>query len=56
RLATPSRKGRKTSWVRIGTDFWLDRLEPVVSLFVATYKGNLDVDFWSMIIYKISLS
>ncbi|CAG8437177.1 2639_t:CDS:2 [Funneliformis caledonium] len=26
-------------------DFWLDRLEPVVSLFVATYKGNLDVDF-----------
>jgi len=34
-------------------DFWLDRLEPVISQFVATYKGNVDEDFWSMVIYDV---
>ncbi|CAG8643765.1 8847_t:CDS:1 [Ambispora gerdemannii] len=30
-------------------DFWLDRLEPVIAQFVATYKGEVNEDFWSVI-------
>ncbi|CAG8660672.1 8675_t:CDS:1 [Dentiscutata erythropus] len=31
-------------------DFWLDRLEPVVCNLVATYRGEINEDFWSRII------
>src|SRR6185437_10930089 len=34
-------------------DFWLDRLEPVIAQFIATYKGNVDENFWNMIIFKV---
>ncbi|CAI2179166.1 17743_t:CDS:1 [Funneliformis geosporum] len=37
----------------LNLDFWLDRLEPVVAQFISTYKGNVDDDFWSMIIYQV---
>ncbi|CAG8603303.1 11099_t:CDS:1 [Scutellospora calospora] len=30
-------------------DFWLDRLEPVIWKLVATYRGEVDEDFWSKI-------
>ncbi|RIB02549.1 hypothetical protein C2G38_1896149, partial [Gigaspora rosea] len=30
-------------------DFWLDRLEPVVWNLVATYRGEVDEDFWGRI-------
>ncbi|CAG8653772.1 2530_t:CDS:1, partial [Scutellospora calospora] len=30
-------------------DFWLDRLEPVLWNLVATYRGEIDEDFWSRI-------
>ncbi|CAG8655163.1 673_t:CDS:1 [Ambispora gerdemannii] len=30
-------------------DFWLDRLEPVIAQFVATYKGEVNEEFWSVI-------
>ncbi|GBC09634.1 hypothetical protein RclHR1_00900020 [Rhizophagus clarus] len=36
-------------------DFWLDRLEPVIAQFVATYKGNVDEDFWNMVIFQIPI-
>ncbi|CAG8509268.1 22583_t:CDS:1, partial [Gigaspora rosea] len=31
-------------------DFWLDRLEPVVWNLVATYRGEIDEDFWGRIV------
>ncbi|RIB02550.1 hypothetical protein C2G38_2227527 [Gigaspora rosea] len=31
-------------------DFWLDRLEPVVWNLVATYRGEVDEDFWGRIV------
>ncbi|CAB4415803.1 unnamed protein product [Rhizophagus irregularis] len=34
-------------------DFWLDRLEPVISQFIATYKGNVDENFWNMVIFQV---
>ncbi|CAG8586472.1 1074_t:CDS:1 [Scutellospora calospora] len=30
-------------------DFWLDRLEPVIWNLVATYRGEIDEDFWGRI-------
>ncbi|CAG8437545.1 9297_t:CDS:2 [Acaulospora colombiana] len=30
-------------------DFWLDRLDPVVENLVATYKGEIDQDYWSKV-------
>ncbi|CAG8518565.1 19946_t:CDS:2 [Gigaspora margarita] len=30
-------------------DFWLDRLEPVIWNLVATYRGEINEDFWSRI-------
>ncbi|CAG8548636.1 12062_t:CDS:1 [Ambispora leptoticha] len=30
-------------------DFWLDRLEPVIAQFVATYKGEVSESFWSVV-------
>ncbi|CAH1767145.1 12691_t:CDS:1 [Entrophospora sp. SA101] len=37
-------------------DFWLDRLEPVITQFVATYKGDVDENFWSMAIFNTPYS
>ncbi|CAI2178816.1 13980_t:CDS:1 [Funneliformis geosporum] len=34
-------------------DFWLDRLQPVVAQFVATYKGEVEENFWSVAIYQV---
>ncbi|RIB10012.1 hypothetical protein C2G38_1887320, partial [Gigaspora rosea] len=31
-------------------DFWLDRLEPVIWNLVATYRGEVDEDFWGRIV------
>ncbi|KAF0519604.1 hypothetical protein F8M41_016603 [Gigaspora margarita] len=31
-------------------DFWLDRLEPVIWNLVATYRGEINEDFWSRIV------
>ncbi|CAG8758437.1 8328_t:CDS:1, partial [Cetraspora pellucida] len=31
-------------------DFWLNRLEPVIWKLVATYRGDVDEDFWGRII------
>ncbi|CAG8665138.1 24187_t:CDS:1 [Gigaspora margarita] len=31
-------------------DFWLDRLEPVIWNLVATYRGEIDHDFWGRIV------
>ncbi|RIB10010.1 hypothetical protein C2G38_2251031 [Gigaspora rosea] len=31
-------------------DFWLDRLEPVVWNLVATYRGEIDEDFWGRVV------
>ncbi|CAG8801886.1 11453_t:CDS:1 [Gigaspora margarita] len=31
-------------------DFWLDRLEPVIWNLVATYRGEIDEDFWGRIV------
>ncbi|KAF0469269.1 hypothetical protein F8M41_025618 [Gigaspora margarita] len=31
-------------------DFWLDRLEPVISKLVDTYRGKVDEEFWSKVI------
>lgn len=36
-------------------DFWLDRLEPVIAQFIATYKGNVDEDFWNMVIFQVPI-
>jgi hypothetical protein len=36
-------------------DFWLDRLDPVIAQFVATYKGNVDENFWNMVIFQIPI-
>ncbi|CAG8626036.1 22791_t:CDS:1 [Gigaspora rosea] len=33
-------------------DFWLDRLEPVILKLVATYRGEIDEEFWSKIMNK----
>ncbi|CAG8603411.1 166_t:CDS:2 [Ambispora leptoticha] len=33
--------------IRIRCDFWLDRLEPVIWKLVATYRGEIDEEFWS---------
>ncbi|RIA94175.1 hypothetical protein C1645_760767 [Glomus cerebriforme] len=37
----------------LNLDFWLDRLEPVITQFIATYKGNVDEDFWNMVIFQV---
>jgi len=34
-------------------DFWLDRLDPIITQFIATYKGNVDEDFWNMVIFQV---
>ncbi|CAG8448458.1 10117_t:CDS:2 [Diversispora eburnea] len=34
-------------------DFWLDRLEPVITQFVSTYKGDVDEKFWSIAVYNV---
>ncbi|KAG9290520.1 hypothetical protein G9A89_002495 [Geosiphon pyriformis] len=36
---------------QLGLDmnFWLDRLEPVIWKFVATYRGEIDKEFWSKV-------
>ncbi|CAG8628104.1 10729_t:CDS:1 [Ambispora leptoticha] len=34
-------------------DFWLDHLEPVIAKFVATYKGDVDEAFWSVITSQV---
>ncbi|RIB08687.1 hypothetical protein C2G38_2210977 [Gigaspora rosea] len=31
-------------------DFWLDRLEPVIWNLVATYRGEVDEDYWGRIV------
>ncbi|CAG8549744.1 2775_t:CDS:1 [Funneliformis caledonium] len=46
-------KVAKLRGLGLNLDFWLDRLEPVVAQFVNTYKGNVDEDFWSMVIYQV---
>ncbi len=35
--------------LNLDLDFWLDRLEPVISKLVETYKGNVDEKFWNQI-------
>jgi len=39
--------------LELDLDFWLDRLEPVISKLVDTYKGNIDEKFWNHVVtYK----
>ncbi|CAG8460782.1 32105_t:CDS:1 [Racocetra persica] len=36
--------------LNLDLDFWLDRLEPVIWNLVATYRGEIDEDFWGRIV------
>ncbi|RIB05299.1 hypothetical protein C2G38_2148609, partial [Gigaspora rosea] len=36
--------------INLELDFWLDRLEPVIWNLVATYRGEIDEDFWGRIV------
>src|SRR5439155_25245546 len=35
--------------LRLELDFWLNRLDPVISI----YRGNVDKNFWNMVIFDV---
>ncbi|CAG8575180.1 4964_t:CDS:2, partial [Gigaspora rosea] len=37
----------------LNIDFWFNRLEPVITQFIETYKGNVDENFWNMVITQV---
>ncbi|CAG8529818.1 22217_t:CDS:1 [Gigaspora margarita] len=37
----------------LNIDFWFNRLEPVIAQFIETYKGNVDENFWNMVITQV---
>ncbi|KAF0475810.1 hypothetical protein F8M41_024512 [Gigaspora margarita] len=49
-------KVKKLCNLGLNLDFWLSRLEPVITQFIDTYKGNVDENFWNMVISQIPLS
>ncbi|KAF0454569.1 hypothetical protein F8M41_001559 [Gigaspora margarita] len=37
----------------LNIDFWFNRLEPVIAQFIETCKGNVDENFWNMVITQV---
>ncbi|CAG8472181.1 13729_t:CDS:1 [Acaulospora colombiana] len=46
-------KVRKLHDLGLDLNFWLEKLEPVIAQFVATYRGNVDEKFWSMVMTQV---
>ncbi|CAG8587058.1 1090_t:CDS:2 [Dentiscutata heterogama] len=40
--------------INFDLDFWLDRLDPVIWQFVATYRGEIDKTFWNSIATELN--
>ncbi|GAQ84728.1 hypothetical protein KFL_002030110 [Klebsormidium nitens] len=43
-------KARALRALSIGLDWWLDKLDPVLEQLMATYRGNVDHDWWSQVL------
>ncbi|CAG8477625.1 26104_t:CDS:2 [Dentiscutata erythropus] len=42
--------------INFDLDFWLDRLDPVIWQFVATYRGEIDKTFWNSIATELNFN
>lgn len=43
-------KARALRSLSIGLDWWLDKLDPILEQLVATYRGDVDQEWWSQVL------